>query len=176
MVCALGHKAIEAGVLGEDVDFLFEDVAERILVLRHGRWKPIRASWLQPRRVKGILSPVPLVFMHPHRGLDQAAQGGGQQRTYQGNIGEGRRRNRVRPVLIMLLFKVVRISEVAEGIVFPFLPFRSVKGHILGVAFVEDAPVGTPFLDARAFKGRALPNLNEYILKNQFGRCGPDFA
>jgi hypothetical protein len=36
--------------------------------------------------------------------------------------------------------------------------------------------VGTPFLDARAFKGRALPNLNEYILNAAFGQCGPDFA
>jgi hypothetical protein len=60
------------------------------------------------------------------------------------------------PVFIVLFFEIIRIPEVAEGmqdgVVFPLLCFRSIEGCVFGMALVENAPVGTPFLDARAFR------------------------
>jgi hypothetical protein len=59
--------------------------------------------------------------------LHQLADGGGEQGSDQGNVRKRRRGYRVRPVFIMLLFKIVRISQPAEGmkdgIMFPLLLF-----------------------------------------------------
>src|ERR1035437_2481799 len=61
------------------------------------------------------------------------------------------------PPGVVLFLDVIRVPQVAYGmedrVVFPLLCFRSVEGIILGVAFVEDAPVGTPFFDAASFEG-----------------------
>src|ERR1017187_2824832 len=61
------------------------------------------------------------------------------------------------PPGVVLFLEVIRVPQVAYGmedrVVFPLLCFRSIKGCIFGVAFVEDAPVRTPFLDAASFEG-----------------------
>jgi len=44
-------------------------------------------------------------------------------------------------------------SRMQDGIVFPLLCFRSIEGGVFGMAFVQDAPVRAPFLDAATFEG-----------------------
>jgi hypothetical protein len=44
------------------------------------------------------------------------------------------------------------LVRMQNRVVFPLLIFRSVESSVLGVAFVKNAPVGTPFLDACAFE------------------------
>ena len=94
--------------------------------------------------------------MHTHNRLDQLTDGGGENRTNQGHVGECRRRYRVGPIAVMLFFKVIGIAEIADrmqdGIVFPLLFFGSIESSIFGMAFVKNAPVRAPLLDARAFK------------------------
>ena len=73
LVAALGDEAIEAGVLGEDVGFFLEGVADRELVLRRRRRESLRAFGLDACRVEGVLLAVPILFVHPDRRLDQLA-------------------------------------------------------------------------------------------------------
>ena len=63
-VGALGHEAIEAGVFGEDVCFLREDVADGVFIFGQRRRKGIRASGFESGRIKIVVSTIPLLLMH----------------------------------------------------------------------------------------------------------------
>jgi hypothetical protein len=81
LIGALGHEAIEAGVFGEDVGFFLEDVAQGVFILGHGWRKCLRTSGLEPRRVEGVIGSIPVFFVHANCRLDQAADGGSQDRA-----------------------------------------------------------------------------------------------
>jgi hypothetical protein len=62
--------------------------------------------------------------------------------------------------MVVLLFEVIGIPQVADGmqdgVMFPLLRLRSIEGRVLSMALVEDAPVGTPFLDTGSLeRGRS---------------------
>jgi hypothetical protein len=97
------------------------------------------------------------------------ADRGGEQRPDQGHVGEGRRRDRIRPVEIVLLFEPVGIAQRAERVqdrvVIPLLFFRAVERHVLGMGFHRGKPVGTEILDPAALP-RGWPHLPEAALAN----------
>jgi len=120
------------------------------------RLERLGKTGIKPWRVERVLFSVPFLLVHTKCRLDQSANRGSQYWPYQRYIAERGGRYRIRSVFIVLFFQVIGIPEVADGmqdgVMFPLLRFRSVKGYVLGMALVEDAPVGTPFLDASSLR------------------------
>ena len=112
----LGDEAIETGVLSPDLSFLLEGLAQGELIVRHGRRQGARSLGLDPRRVESVILTVPLVLVHAHRGLEQLADGGGQQGSDEGHVGEGRGGNRIGPVFVVQLLQPVGILQPEQKI------------------------------------------------------------
>ena len=74
LVGAFGDEAIEAGVLGEDVGFFAEDVAEGVFIVGD-RWRQgIWSARLEARGVEVVFGSIPLILVHTDGGLNKSLE------------------------------------------------------------------------------------------------------
>ena len=112
----LGYESGEAYELGGALGFPADYITETIFFFGGGRRQSFRSSGFEARTVEGVILRIPFTLVHDHRGLDQAADGGGQEGTEKRNVGEGRRGDGIRPVLGMQVLEVVGIFEGPDGV------------------------------------------------------------
>ena len=111
--------------------FPAEYITKTVFFFGGGRRQSFGSSRFEARAVEGVILRIPFTLVHDDRGLDQAANGGGQEGTEKRNVGEGRRGDGIRPVLVMQVLEVVGIFEGPDGveqrIMGPVFFFRAVE-------------------------------------------------